>query len=345
MTNIKPFGIAPNGKPVSLIKLENGSLACEIITYGATLRSLLVPDRNGKPVDVVLGYDTLEEYIAHDGYLGATVGRYANRIAKGQFRLSGNIYTLAANDGNNHLHGGRQGFSHRVWSVEEAHADSVALRLFSPDGEEGYPGDLDCMVRFALENNALIIRYRATSRRDTLCNLTNHSYFNLAGHDSGCALEQTVQIFAEHYTPTDGESIPLGTVEPVANTPMDFRSPTPIGARIGEDFPQLLQAGGYDHNYVISGNMGTLHPAARAYAPATGIAMQVETTLPGMQFYSANYLEEGRPGKGGCAYGPRHGYCMETQFFPNSPNCTPFPSPVLKAGEEYDHCTVFRFSR
>ena len=342
---ITPFGTAPNGEAVFLIQLDNGMISCEIITFGATIRSLTVPDRNGAPVDVVLGYDTLEEYLSHDGYLGATVGRFANRIAKGQFRLSGRQYTLATNNGNNHLHGGLQGFSHRVWHITQIGEASVTLSLFSPHGEEGYPGNLTCSVQFGLEGNGLAIRYHAQSDRDTLCNLTNHSYFNLAGQGSGSALEQTIQIFAQNYTPSDPESIPCGTLEPVADTPMDLRTPTPIGAHIGEDFHQLNNARGYDHNYVIDGTPGTLRRAAKAHSPATGITLEAETTLPGVHFYTANYLPEGRPGKADCTYAPRHGFCLETQFFPNTPNQPNFPSATLKPSEEYTHCTVFRFTR
>lgn len=342
---ITPFGTAPNGEPVSLIKLDNGVISCELITFGATIRSLTVPDRNGNPVDVVLGYDHLEDYLRHDGYLGATVGRCANRIARGQFRLHGENYTLATNNGNNHLHGGLQGFSHRCWTISHSDNHAVTLSLSSPDGEEGYPGKLDCAVRFALEDTALIIHYEATADRDTVCNLTNHSYFNLAGHNSGSVLEQSIQLFAEHYTPSDAESIPFGTIEPVENTPMDFRTPKSIGKHIHEPFPQLRYALGYDHNYVIDGTIGRLRPAASAYAPTTGITMQAQTTLSGVHFYTANYLPEGRTGKNSCHYGPRHGFCLETQFFPDSPNHPNFPSSTLKAGEKYNHCTIFRFSR
>lgn len=344
MTNIKPFGTTPGGEPVFLIQLNNG-ISCEIITYGAAIRSLKVPDRNGDLVDVVLGYDTLGEYIRHSGHFGATVGRYANRIALGRFSLNGQTYTLATNNGTNHLHGGSQGFSHRVWNIIHSDERSVTLGLFSPDNDEGYPGNMKCSVQFELDNNALFIRYHAMSDRDTLCNLTNHSYFNLAGHDSGPVLDQNIQIFAEHYTPSNTESIPLGTIEPVTGTPMDLQTPVSIGTHIRDQYHQLTNARGYDHNYVVDGAVGALRPAACAHSPASGISMQVETTLPGVHFYTANYLPEGRLGKGGCAYGPRHGFCLETQFFPDSPNQPAFPSAVLKAGAEYDHCTVFRFTR
>lgn len=344
MTTIKPFGLAPGGEPVYLIQLDNDRLSFEVITFGATIRSLVVPDRNGQPVDVVLGYDTLKGYLFNGGYLGATIGRFANRIAGGSFQLDGHIYKLATNNGPNHLHGGRKGFSHRVWHITHMGTSSVTLSLFSPDGEEGYPGNLTCSVRFELEDNALLIHYHAISDRDTLCNLTNHSYFNLAGHGSGPVLDQRIQLFAQNYTPSDTGSIPYGTVEPVADTPMDLRSPTPIGAHIHEDFHQLNNARGYDHNYVIDGPMGTLRTAAKAYAPSTGIAMEAQTTLPGVHFYTANFIPKWCRGKDGRKYGPHHAFCLETQFFPDSPNQPTFPSPILKAGGPYDHRTLFRFT-
>ena len=343
--SIIPFGIAPGGEPVFLIKLNNDIISCEIITFGAAIRSLIVPDRNGNPTAVVLGYDTLKEYTSRGGYLGATIGRYANRIAKGRFQLNGRTYTLATNNGKHHLHGGLQGFSHRVWNIDNCDAHSVTLTLSSPDGEEGYPGNLEVAVQFKLEGCALAICYRAKSDQDTLCNLSNHSYFNLSGHSSGSVLEQNIQIFANHYTPSDAGSIPLGTLEPVENTPMDLRQPTPIGAHIHDSFRQLRYARGYDHNYVIDGTAGILRPAAQVYSPATGISMQAETTLPGMHFYTANFIGRGCRGKDGCTYRPHHAFCLETQFFPDAPNQPTFPSAVLKAGENYDHCTVFRFTR
>lgn len=341
---ITPFGTAPGGEPVFLIKLDNGIISCEIITFGATIRSVVVPDHNGNPVDVVLGYDTLEEYVHNGGYLGATIGRFANRIAGGSFQLNGHTYKLEANNGRNHLHGGRKGFSHRVWHITNTEEASVTLSLFSPDGEEGYPGNLTCSVQFALEDNSLVIRYQAKSDQDTLCNLTNHSYFNLAGHNSGSALDQSIQIFAQNYTPSNPESIPYGTIEPVAGTSMDFRSPTPIGAHIQEDFDQLNNARGYDHNYVIDGAIGVLRTAAKAYSLTTGITLEAETTLPGVHFYTANFVPKRCHGKSGCFYGPQHAFCLETQFFPDSPNQPTFPSAVLKAGDKYTHSTVFRFT-
>lgn len=339
-----PFGTTRGGEPVELLTLDNGTISCEILTFGATLRTLTVPDREGKPVDVVLGYDHLSDYETRDGYLGAVVGRYANRIAKGQFSLNGKTYSLAVNNGPNHLHGGIVGYSYRVWTVEELTPQKAVLTLESPDGEEGYPGALSLRVTYALEGSALSLHYEALAHGDTVCNLTNHSYFNLAGQDSGPVLDQTLSLCASRYTPADETSIPYGTLEPVESTPMDFRTPTPIGARIEDDFEQLKLGHGYDHNYVLDGPVGTLRPAARAFSSKTGIMMETETTLPGMQLYTANFLPEGCPGKSGASYGPRHAFCLETQFFPDSPNQPVFPSTLLRAGERYDHTTRFRFS-
>ena len=339
------FGTCPNGEKVSQITLTSGSFSCQILTLGATIRSLLVPDRNGMPVDVVLGYDTLEEYLSRDGYLGATIGRFANRIAGAQFKLNGTTYPLAANDNANHLHGGLKGFSHRIWSVEQLEESSAVLSLHSADGEEGYPGNLTASVCYSLSEAGLTVRYRATSDADTICSLTNHSYFNLSGHDAGTVLEQEIMIHAQNYTPSDAQSIPLGCIVPVEGTPMDLRTPVLIGAGVDSPFPQIKQAKGYDHNYVIDGQAGALRPAAQAFSKATGISMQVSTTLPGVHFYTANFIEPGRKGKGGCAYGPRHAFCLETQHFPDAPNQPAFPSALLKAGQEYDHTTVFAFGK
>ena len=339
----RKFGTTSTGEQVEALTLNNGRLSCEVITFGAALRTLLVPGRDGRAVDVVLGYETLEEYQNQDAYLGAVVGRYANRIAGGKFVLNGQEYTLAVNNGPNHLHGGIVGFSHRVWRVEELTCDRVVLALESPDGEEGYPGHLWVKVTYTLEENGLSIRYQAESDRDTVCNLTNHTYFNLGGQGSGSVLEQEIALCARYYTPTDGDSIPLGTVEPVDGTPMDLRALTPIGAYIDQEFIQLVQGRGYDHNYVVEGAPGRLRPAARARCAATGIGMAVETTSPGVQFYTANFLEEGRAGKQGAVYGPRHGFCLETQFYPDSPNQPDFPTCILKAGNAFAQETRFVF--
>lgn len=343
-TNIRPFGLSSTGEPVSAITLENGVLSCEVLTFGATLRSLFVPDRNGVLRDVVLGYDTLHEYEGQDGYLGATIGRFANRISKGRFVLNGKLYTVAVNNGENHLHGGIRGFSHRIWSIESAAPDQVTLTLLSKDGDEGYPGSMSVRVTYALVGASLAIRYEAVSDSDTLCNLTNHSYFNLSGHSGGPIFDQEIMINARYYTPTDAQSIPTGVLAPVAETPMDLRSFTGIGSRLTAEFQQLKQARGFDHNFVIDRGLRDLHLAAKARCSKTGIVMQVDTTLPGVQFYTANFLDDGRIGKAGSTYGPHHAFCLETQFYPDSPNQSTFPSPVLKKNACFRHATVFSFT-
>ena len=344
-TSICPFGTTPDGEPVSVISLDNDKISCKVLTYGATLHSLCVPDRNGVPVDVVLGYDTLREYMENDGYLGATVGRFANRIGGARFTLNGKEYPLAANDGANHLHGGCVGFSHRVWAPICCTSDSVTLALTSHDGEEGYPGNLQVKVTYAIHDDTLSIHYHAVSDADTPCNLTNHSYFNLTGHGSGSVLDQTIQLFAEYYTPNDPESIPIGIVASVEGTPMDLRKPIRIGEHIDDAFPQLLLGRGYDHNFVVAGIANTLRPAAVAYSPKTGITMQVHTTQPGVQLYTANFLEKGRRGKGRCSYGPRHAFCLETQHFPDSPNQVAFPSAIVGPDRPYHHMTELIFAQ
>lgn len=345
MSSPTPFGVMPDGTAVELYTLTAGALSCDVITFGGSLQSLRVPDRTGRPVDVLLGFDTLEPYRTHGKSLGALVGRYANRIGGARFTLNGKTYPLAANNnGVNHLHGGLVGYNQRVWTVEKATDSSLTLSLFSPDGEEGYPGNLTVRVTYTLTEEGLTIAYRAECDRDTVCNLTNHAYFNLSGHGSGPVLDQTIQLLADRYTPTDPLSIPTGEIAPVEGTPMDLREPTPIGARIGEDFPQLRQAGGYDHNWIPGGEPGSLRPIARAASAVTGISMEVLSTLPGVQFYTGNYLDGCPAGKGGAAYGDRWGFCLETQFYPDSPNHANFPSCVLRAGEVFDHTAAFRFT-
>lgn len=339
-----PFGVTKNGEEVRELTLDNGVLTAKVLTFGGVLRALTVPGKDG-PVDVVLGYDTLAEYEANGGFFGALVGRYANRIAGGKFTLNGREYTLARNDGPNHLHGGNVGWSHRVWTAAEASADRAVLTLDSPDGEEGYPGHVQVKVTYALEGDALSIHYEAVTDRDTPCNLTNHSYFNLSGQGSGDVLDQEIRLFCSAYTPADDTSIPLGTVEPVEGTPMDLRDFTPIGAHINEPFQQLEWGRGYDHNFVVDGQPGVMRPAAMARSRAAGVVMEVETDSPGVQFYTANFVEDGRKGKGGAVYGFRHGFCLETQHFPDTPNQPAFPSATLRAGARYSQTTRFRFSR
>lgn len=341
--DLRPFGTLPDGQPVALITLRKGRLSCEILTYGGALRSLTVPDRQGGEVDVLLGLPTLEDYLRQDKFLGALIGRYANRIGDSRFTLNGKEYPLRANDGKNHLHGGPVGFDKQVWTVSEGDADFVTLTLHSPDGQEGYPGDLDVSVTYRLTEDSIVLDYRATSSADTLCNLTNHAYFNLSGHQSGPVTAQGIQIYAQSYTPTDAGSIPTGEIAPVEGTPMDLRFGRAIGERVDDDFDQLTMAGGYDHNYVVDGPAGVLRPAARAWSPDTGITMEVLTTQPGIQFYSGNYLDGCPTGKGGAPYAKRWAFCLETQTFPDAPNKPQFPSALLVKGEEYYQTTVYRF--
>ena len=342
--NIVPFGTTPAGETVHKIHLQNQDLSCDILTYGATLQSLVVPDRDGQRVDVLLGYDTLEQYLQGGCYFGATVGRVANRIAGGQFELNNVSYNLPLNDGNNHHHGGPDGFAFRVWKIAGVSDISVTLSLHSPDGDQGYPGNIDVEAEFTLQDSTLVLRHRAVSDADTLCSLTSHGYFNLAGHNSGSAMDQHILLFAHAYTPSNAEGIPLGITQSVERTPMDLRELLPIQTHIEDSFPQLVQAKGYDHNYVINGNIVELRPAAIAMSDLTGISMRVDSTMPGIHFYTANYVSVDHPGKGGCTYGPRHGFCLETQFYPDAIHHESFPSPILEAGKVYNHSTVFSFN-
>lgn len=338
-----PFGTMPDGTAVEQFTLRAGPLECDILTYGGALRSLRVPDRTGDPVDVLLGFDTLEDYRKQDKYIGALIGRFANRIGASRFTLDGVEYPLYSNDGPNHLHGGQTGFDKQVWTVEDASEQSLTLSLYSPDGQENYPGNLSVRVTYTLVEDGLTIDYQAESDRDTLCNLTNHAYFNLAGHGSGPVSGQEIQLLADRYTPTDERSIPTGEIAPVEGTPMDLRQPTAMGAHWDDSFQQLTFAGGYDHNWAVNGASGVLRPAARVLCPGNGISMVVLTTLPGIQFYSGNYLDGCPAGKDGAPYAKRWGFCLETQLFPDAPNHPNFQTAVLKKGERFHHTTVFRF--
>lgn len=340
-----PFGTMPDGTAVEALTLKKGQLSCRILTYGGAVQSLIVPGRDGAPVDVVLGFDTLEDYREQDKYIGALIGRYGNRIGGASFSLNGVEYPLAANDGGiNHLHGGLEGFDKQVWTVEGQGDDCLTLSLRSPDGQEGYPGSLSVQVTYTLTERGLTLDYRARSDRDTLCNLTNHTYFNLSGHQSGPVTGQFIQIFASRYTSTVPGSIPTGEFSPVEGTPMDLRRGLPIGQRVDEDFPQLTMAGGYDHNWCIDGADGSLRLAARAWSKETGVVLETWTTQPGVQFYSGNYLDGCPAGKGGAPYARRWGFCLETQHYPDSPHHPNFPSTVLPAGAEYRQTTEYRFA-
>ena len=317
------------------VRNQNGA-SLTVLDYGATVQSLCVPNREGKLVDVVLGYDTEEEYRQNKGYLGGAIGRVGNRIGGAAFSLNGKLYPLAKNDGENHLHGGEKGFDKRVWDVCVEGSSIVCSRL-SPDGEEGYPGNLRVQVRYTLtEDNRLVIVYDADTDADTPVNLTNHSYFNLNG--GGTVLHHRLQIFAERITANGPGCLPTGELRRVAGTPFDFRTEKEIGADLGVDDEQLKLVNGYDVNYVLSGEK-----AAVVTGDRSGIVMTVRTDMPGMQLYSANFLSE-RPGKRGTTMGPRDAACFETQLFPNAMNCYGFPSPILRAGQHLHSETSYEFT-
>ena len=338
------FGETPDGKKVEIYTLEEGALRARVMTYGARLVSLEVPDRNGKTADVVLGYDNLAGY-TKDGktYFGSIVGRYGNRIAHAQFTLDGHSYKLPVNDGDNTLHGGLIGFDKHVWEGREI-PRGVELILVSKDGDQGFPGTLTARVRYTLEAHALKIEYFATTDKDTVLNLTNHSYFNLAGEGSGDILNHLVTIPADRYTPVDSGLIPTGELAPVAGTPLDFHKATAIGQRIDSDMEQMKLGKGYDHNYVLNGEMGEMQVAAVVMEPTSGRVLTVETTQPGVQFYSGNFLDGTAVGKHGHVYARRTGFCLETQHFPDSPNHPRFPTSELRPGDTYHYTTVFKFS-
>jgi aldose 1-epimerase len=316
------------------------------ITWGAIITSLRVPDRDGVFADVVLGFDTLDPYLHRHPYFGAVVGRYANRIGNARFTLDGRRYTLAANDGPNHLHGGRDGFDRWVWRADPlTHANGVAFTRTSRDGEEGYPGNLQLRVTYALsEDDELLIEYDATTDAPTPVNLTQHTYFNLAGHGAGDILGHQLRINADGYTPVDRTLIPTGEVAPLDGTPLDFRTPMMIGARIESDMEQMTFGRGYDHNFVLPRLSGdSLQLAARVCDPRRGRTLDVATTEPAVQFYSGNFLDGTVRGKGGVLYPRRGGLCLETQHYPDSPNQPGFPSTILRPGETYRTRTQWSF--
>jgi aldose 1-epimerase len=338
------FGSMPDGTKVEIYTLEEGSLKARVMTYGARLVSLEVPDRSGKISDIVLGYESLDGYTADPkSYFGSIVGRYGNRIAHATFTLDGKRYDLPANDGVNTLHGGIKGFDKLVWTGQEI-LHGVELTLVSKDGDQGFPGTLTARVRYTLEAHALKIEYFATTDKDTVLNLTNHSYFNLAGEGQGDILNHLMMIPADRYTPVDSGLIPTGELAPVAGTPLDFHKATAIGARIDDPNEQMRLGGGYDHNFVLNGKMGVLQEAARVVEPTSGRVLTVETTQPGVQFYSGNFLDGTLHGKHGHVYAKHTGFCLETQHFPDSPNHPKFPTSELKPGETYHSITLFKFS-
>lgn len=343
------FGKTSGGETVELYTLKNSKgMEARIINYGGIIVSLKVPDRSGKFDDVVLGFESLEGYLKEHPYFGALIGRYGNRIGKGQFTLNGVIYKLARNNGENHLHGGLKGFDKVLWKARELagkQGAAIELSYLSKDGEEGYPGNLSATVTYTVtEANELRIDYLATTDKDTVVNLTNHAYFNLAGQGEGDILGHRMMIAADRFTPVDAGLIPTGELLSVAGTPLDFRQPHAIGERIGADHPQLKFGQGYDHNFVLNGAAGTLRLAARVTEPKSGRVMEVLTTEPGVQFYSGNFLDGTLRGKAGKVYKHRYGFCLETQHFPDSPNKPNFPTAVLKPGARYQTWTVYRFS-
>jgi aldose 1-epimerase len=343
------FGTTPDGTPVDLYTLRNAKGAeARIMNYGGIVTSLKVPDRKGNLGDVVLGYDHLDGYLTNNPYFGSLVGRYGNRIAKGKFTLHGKEYTLATNNGPNHLHGGIKGFDKVVWTArpfQSPRGPALELRYLSKDGEEGYPGNLWVTAIYTwTDDNTLHLDYTATTDQSTILNLTHHSYFNLAGSGAGDILNHEVMLAADTFTPVDSTLIPTGELRPVEGTPFDFRKSTPIGARINNDDQQLKFGNGYDHNWVMTKPAGQLGLMARVYEPTSGRVLEVSSTEPGLQFYSGNFLDGSIVGKGGQAYQFRHGFCMEPQHYPDSPNQTNFPPVVLTSGQVYRNTIVYRFT-
>ncbi|MFF9552705.1 aldose epimerase family protein [Methylobacterium fujisawaense] len=346
------FGTLPDGRSVEEVTLTNGKgITARILSWGALLRSLDVPDRSGKAADVVLGYNDLASYLTKGSYFGVSVGRYANRIRAGRFTLDGQTYTLATNDGPNALHGGAAGFDKRLWTitaVKGGAAPSVTLRYVSPDGEEGYPGTLTATATYTLDaTDTLTVTYEATTDKPTIVNLTNHSFFNLAGEGSGRSiLDQTLTIPAERFTPVDATLIPTGAYLPVAGTPFDFRKPTVIGARIrdGRD-EQIVRARGYDHNWVVTdAPTAEPHLVARVEDPESGRILEVASNQPGVQFYTGNFLNATVVGKSGLAYRQSDALALEPELFPDTPNQPAFGSARLDPGKTYRNVIAYRFS-
>ena len=343
------FGKTAAGESIELYTLRNAKgVEAKITNLGGIVVSLKVPDRNGKFDDVVLGFNDLDSYLKPHPYFGALIGRYGNRIARGRFTLNGVEYKLAVNNGENHLHGGIKGFDKVIWTGKESRTKAgpaVVLTYLSKDGEEGYPGNLNTTVVYTLtNNNELKIDYSTTTDKDTVTNLTHHSYFNLAGEGNGDILNHQVLIKGTRFVPTDAGSIPTGELRRVAGTPFDFLKLTAIGARINQDEEQLKLGNGYDHTWIIDGRAGTMRLAAEAFEPTSGRRMQVWTTEPGMQFYTGNFLDGTLTGKAGKIYQRRYGFCFETQHYPDSPNQPKFPTTTLKKGTTYRSTTIYRFT-
>jgi aldose 1-epimerase len=338
------FGKMPDGAAVDVYTLKSDAVEAKVTTFGARIISIKTADKTGKVGEVVLGYDSLAGYLADKKtYFGAIVGRYGNRIAHGKFTLDGKAYQLPKNNDDNSLHGGTVGFDQHVWTAKEV-AGGVEMTLVSKDGDQGYPGTLTAHVRYTLHHNALRIDYSATTDKDTVVNLTNHSYFNLGGVGSGTILNEEIMLAADKYTPTDKGLIPTGVLAPVEGTPMDFRKSTVIGKRIGDNFEQLKMAGGYDHNWVLRGANGEIKTAAKVHDLTSGRVLTVTTTEPGVQFYTGNFLDGSFHGPNGVTYARNTGLCLETQHYPDSPNHPSFPTTELKPGEARHSMTTFTFT-
>lgn len=349
------FGRLADGRPVYLYTLTNaGGTALSVCTYGGHVQALQTKGSDGTAVDVVLGYDNIEAYVREDKYIGALIGRCGNRIACGRLRINGREYQLECNNGRNHLHGGTlTGFNKKLWQAEET-AEGLKLTYISPDGEGNYPGTLHVSVWYDLtDDDAVTIRYEAVSDADTVCNLTNHTYFNLNGYDSGSVLEQKIQLFSDAFTESDAESLPNGNIVDVGGTPMDLRELTPIGRHIDDPYEQLQQARGYDHNWIIRRDasqavhtsFSTVYPMAYAVGNRTGITLTAYTSQPGVQFYTGNYLDGMPVGKGGAVFGRRSGFCLEAQYYPNALEHPEFPQPILKKGDIWKAQTIYKLGR
>ena len=343
-----PFGTLADGSEVSQYTLINHQGAsASFVDLGGTWTGMIVPDKNGTMADVLLGHDTVEGCLVDGGHLGEIVGRNANRIGGAKFTLNGVTYELVVNNGPNNLHSGPDFYRDRIWAAKVTEAEqetSIAFSLESPDGDQGYPGNLSITVTYTLtDENELKIHYEATGDQDTICNFTNHAYFNLAGHDSGDAMDQLAWIDADTITAADEVSIPTGELRSVKGTPMDFTEKKVIGKDINQEYDQLTYGGGYDHNWVLNHAPGELALSAKAWDEKSGRTMEVYTDLPGIQFYTANFLGSKVLAKGGVSYGPRQAYCFETQYFPDAINKPQFPSPILRKGEKYDTTTIYKF--
>ena len=327
------YGYLPDGTPVYQFLLENEQIRLRLINYGCTLTQLQVPDRNGNWTDILLGYPSIDSYLKQSSYMGALIGRYANRIADSAFSLNGKTYLLPPNDGSNHLHGGPAGFDKRVFQIKSYSKTSISFIRTSPDGEAGYPGNMQFEATYSLNSNTISVVFSAISDQDTIRSFTLHPYFNLSGDiKHQLILDHYLQINSDYYTPVRLGCIPTGEICPVRETPFDFRSPYKIGQRIDQPCSQLQFVGGYDHNFVLNGKTGELKNAAKVWSDDSGIEMEIQTTMPGLQFYSGNFIDSITAGNNGVPYKIRSGFCLEPQQFPDAPNQSAFPSPILKAG-------------